>query len=773
MDKKKTAGIIIGVIVCLVVAFFLVTDRQDDDFSVEISQNPTATNSSEQNLNSSSSSANIQKDHLDNVTDVNDESKLLNRSANEEKQDLLSEKLGKELLEFILVGHVFDPEGEPVSDSEIILQQTGKLLPAGYGVFSSAEVPLVFDLRTLQTDADGFYSTRLTEKLPLQLRALSPGFPDSISIIDQDGLITSGTLENQVLLRHDVSFDMGRIAAFQVVDQHDTFLENVKVEYMMKQSIFSTRSDESGYFELNLPQDTSSVIMNLEYGKISKKNYQMRLQDGVQKIVLPVNQGSIEGTVVRAGSGESVAHAVVELNSALPENMRNIFPLRYQTTTDGDGRFRFENLVSNRWLVSATSSGLHEGEMETYGSELLTLGEEERKQDVVIELPDSMPTWKVRVFEDKTNRPVEGAWFTSMHDIAYPEALVNLRSGADGSFDLSNLVMTDQQFWYFLTESYVNADGYEKKLVMPSGEQSIRKKAVENKSLDMKMNKGTEIHVYGTIRDAKGKPVAGAIVKDFDDLDDHLLQSDGIDVTDADGFYSLKLLKAHNFVLQITHRDFARNYSHVIDVDMEQIEYNHTMYSGGDVKVIVTGPEGNPLESTTVKIYDNWRLNYGQKKGAFDSKVTDESGEVLFRNWQTTDGVKPQGVTNNKTTVYIYHSEFEGTRESDFEIKEGGTAELIFQLNEKDTSGFIDGYILDENGNALEGAKVVLYNMSLNQFFEIQTDALGFFRFEDVASANYGVSASYSGYYPRTEFVDLPATEFELMLTPWPDGIKH
>src|SRR5262245_34518464 len=75
----------------------------------------------------------------------------------------------------------------------------------------------------------------------------------------------------------------------------------------------------------------------------------------------PQQPASIEGIVVKLGTGEPLADASVQLNLEIPEERRFEIPQRQQprrqARTDSNGRFIFDNVVPGEYRLIATYDG--------------------------------------------------------------------------------------------------------------------------------------------------------------------------------------------------------------------------------------------------------------------------------------------------------------------------------------------------------------------------------------------------------------------------------
>ncbi len=82
-----------------------------------------------------------------------------------------------------------------------------------------------------------------------------------------------------------------------------------------------------------------------------------------------------------------------------------------------------------------------------------------------------------------------------------------------------------------------------------------------------------------------------------------------------------------------------------------------------------------------------------------------------------------------------------------------GLVDALAAVDVEETTGALEGTVTDEAGNALEGATVELNGE------EATTDANGFYRFDEVATGDYDVTASRDGYTSETHTVTIDEDE--------------
>jgi len=91
-------------------------------------------------------------------------------------------------------------------------------------------------------------------------------------------------------------------------------------------------------------------------GRAGPQNAPAQSTQGGQRPQLPPGTASLSGTVVVLGSGQTIPGASIELRRADCNTFSNP-PEVVTTTTDGNGKFEFQNLHAGGWCIVATVAG--------------------------------------------------------------------------------------------------------------------------------------------------------------------------------------------------------------------------------------------------------------------------------------------------------------------------------------------------------------------------------------------------------------------------------
>jgi beta-lactamase regulating signal transducer with metallopeptidase domain len=230
--------------------------------------------------------------------------------------------------------------------------------------------------------------------------------------------------------------------------------------------------------------------------------------------------GRISGRVVRGAGNERVANADVILLPPPPSG-QNVYigrlPLRHMKA-DAQGNFSFDGLAPGRYRVWANAGNLTSRKERAHG-DVVIVPESGVTKPVDLRVIRAVAL-RVQVKDQRTGRPIPGATV----ELGWTDFPEDALAGADGVAVVQPLT---PERWY------VNAwaDGYAK---------SSRWINLENGSdAEAEYLLGPGGSLEGTVRDASGKPLAGAGLSAFDSTIPEQLE---YVQTDAEGRYRLRHL---------------------------------------------------------------------------------------------------------------------------------------------------------------------------------------------------------------------------------------
>lgn len=230
------------------------------------------------------------------------------------------------------------------------------------------------------------------------------------------------------------------------------------------------------------------------------------------------------------------------------------------------------------------------------------------------------------------------------------------------------------------------------------------------------------IFVQGIVRDLEGNPVANALVKIYDENGNEVAQVK----TDENGRYILELEEKGNYEVVATIPGYG-------DKEQVSIDENWDNYNQIDMTLepmltaqgIVKNEDGSPAANV-------------------DIELRDESGNIIYKGKTDENGYYQFPLDENLTyTAFASDGTLSG--EETFT-----TDENYDPLNDTDivlTSGtFVEGIVLDEDGNPVAGAEVKLYDDAGTLISSTVTDENGEYHFDLKNDENYQIVATTEGF---------------------------
>ncbi len=162
--------------------------------------------------------------------------------------------------------------------------------------------------------------------------------------------------------------------------------------------------------------------------------------------------------------------------------------------------------------------------------------------------------------------------------------------------------------------------------------------------------------------------------------------------------------------------------------------------TSGELMVTVLSEDGKALKDAEFTIYQN--------KQEVGTMITDEMGEARSEilpggTYTIRETTAPTGYSLNKT-FYTATISVNG----DIVDINNSSAVINYKIN-KDNYGQITGKVVDENNQAIEGAKFTIYDSNNDEIEQVSTNSKGIFISKELISNTYTIkqTAANDGYY--------------------------
>lgn len=255
-----------------------------------------------------------------------------------------------------------------------------------------------------------------------------------------------------------------------------------------------------------------------------------------------------------------------------------------------------------------------------------------------------------------------------------------------------------------------------------AGKETFTTDANYNPLEDTDIQLGPIHTVQGIVQDENGNPVANALVKIYDENGNEVGQV----WTDENGEYSIPIYEEGNFEIVATIPGYGDIQQLVIDENWDD-----------DQKIIMTL---KPMLTAQGLV----RNEDGSPAGNVYIELRDENGNVIYSGRTDENGYYQFPLEENKT--YIAHAEDgllsgEETFTTDSDYNPLTDTDIVL------TSGtFVEGIVLSEDGNTVEGAEVKLFDNEGNLISTTMTDENGEYHFDLNNDENYQIVATTDGY---------------------------
>lgn len=241
--------------------------------------------------------------------------------------------------------------------------------------------------------------------------------------------------------------------------------------------------------------------------------------------------------------------------------------------------------------------------------------------------------------------------------------------------------------------------------------------------------------IYGRVRDNKRSPIEEAKVK-FIDINGQEL---GYVYSSEDGYYTYNGVKLNKKIrIEAQKSGYQDHRSCYIDVKSRRIIYNIVLEENITHKTtLITGhvynEDGKPLEYITIVLS---KFDSKENEKVYTYTCSNEYGQFVFS--KITKG--KYKITINESKYYPLSKVVDIVDIKDFH-------RIDLKLKRRANKTKIAGNILDDEGNPIKDALVILYRVEENEeFIPIDfrlTDEFGKYEFEDIPYGNYVVKAVY------------------------------
>ncbi|CAG5077699.1 carboxypeptidase regulatory-like domain-containing protein [Parvicella tangerina] len=230
------------------------------------------------------------------------------------------------------------------------------------------------------------------------------------------------------------------------------------------------------------------------------------------------------------------------------------------------------------------------------------------------------------------------------------------------------------------------------------------------------------IFVQGVVKDINGDPVANALVKIYDDEGNEVAQVK----TDESGRYIMELEEEGSYEVVATIPGYGDKEQVTIDDDWDNYtEVEMNLEPMLTAQGIVRNEDGSPAGNVEVTLKDDaGNIIYSGK--------TDEDGYYQFplEEDRTYTALASDGLLSGEET-FTTDENYDPLEDTDIVLTSGT---------------FVEGVVLDEDGNPVSGAEVKLYDDEGNLIASTVSDENGEYHFNLKNDENYQIVATTDGF---------------------------
>lgn len=360
--------------------------------------------------------------------------------------------------------------------------------------------------------------------------------------------------------------------------------------------------------------------------RVSLAEDDVKVHDVVGRVLLP--------------DGSAAADAAIYV-LAIPEDSYTLPTHPLTSRTDEHGRFVLQGVEDGSYQVWAELGKYTSLEKQLRGVRI-QVNDEIAKNAVELRLHEGC-SYRVRVIERETDRPIEGASIT----FGWPDIAREFTTGSDGIANIEGLASNE---WYFVVRTKNYALRYEKYPAKPLGSTT---------ELLFELEPGCEI--VGTMRDDEGNPIENAKVSGMENFSSRgeMVPGLGSTETDSQGQFRFGPI-APNWVVDLwafKSGHYAWKSTIRMPQEPEPVELAITMArlaKEGNCAMQVVDRNGDPIQG--VQVSNSGDGNDGR------SAITDENGycklqDVLRSNGQVSAYLQAKGFKNKSVELKTSHDE--------------------------------------------------------------------------------------------------------------------
>ncbi len=246
-------------------------------------------------------------------------------------------------------------------------------------------------------------------------------------------------------------------------------------------------------------------------------------------------------------------------------------------------------------------------------------------------------------------------------------------------------------------------------------------------TLSVDTSGGTNTYINGTVQDSGGASVSGTTVEfQFNQSGN----AAGTTTTDGNGDYSFEvpdtnkrydvIINNQNYVLTINNNNSVTN-DQTTTVDF-------SLQEGGLINGTVTDSNGDPVNNLRVEAYTDPSGSFAR------SGRTDSNGNYSLRVRETRN-----------YEIVINSNDYDLVIKPGISVTAAQTTTVDIQVSKLAGTGYINGSVVDPDGNGVQNANIFAADASFKDFGTNRTDSNGNFSIE-VRAGQYSVRADTSNY---------------------------
>jgi outer membrane protein OmpA-like peptidoglycan-associated protein/protocatechuate 3,4-dioxygenase beta subunit len=444
---------------------------------------------------------------------------------------------------------------------------------------------------------------------------------------------------------------------------------------------------------INSSGDDLSVLMNPDQednGLVTSSRFGGQGDDDIYMYRLRLDGFFVQGTV-RDLNGDPVPNAIVKIYDEEGNEVA-------QAKTDENGNYLLEVGEEGDYELVATIPG--------YGD----------KEPVAI-----TEDWDSNNRIDMTLEPMLTAQGVVMNEDGSPAGNVDVELRDDNG-DIVYKGKTDENGYYqFPLEENETYTAFATDGTL-AGSETFTTDAGYDPLEDTNIQLGPVYTVNGVVLDEEGNPVAGALVKIYDENGNEIAQVR----TDENGEYTIPIYEDGSYQVVATIPGYG---------DIEQVVIDENWDNDGQ---IVMNLEPMLTAQGIVKNED------GTPAGKVDIELTDEDGNVIYKGRTDENGYYQFPLEEDQTYTALAEDGMRSGQETFTTDKDYDPLEDTDIVLKSGT--YVEGIVLDEDGNVVEGAVVKLFDDEGNLIATTTTDENGEYHFDLGLNENYQIIAETDGF---------------------------